>query len=148
MSNKNTDEVVLQLFYKVKEKQREIAASEKPKWNTHCSFSKSDDVDVKNRINIMTVTNIDVLVDIYAFLLQKQTFWTNAVAELGIKKPFKWQSHSGLDWFQDIQSRIKQISINEKKEELKVLEKRLDALISVEQRRELELAEIQKLMDY
>jgi hypothetical protein len=51
----------------------------------------------------------------------------------------------GFDaWKTDIRSRVNQLQVNAKKKELESLETRLDALVTVEQRRELELAAIQK----
>lgn len=142
----NTDKLVLELFNKVKQKQKEIASVEKPKWKTHCSFSTDSNSDaIKDRVNIQTIADINRLVDIYGFLCHKQELFLKSAKALGVKVAgFKWMGFSLNDWEDDIKARIDQVGVTQKKEELKALEKRLDALITTEQRREMELAAIQK----
>jgi hypothetical protein len=54
--------------------------------------------------------------------------------------------HTVADWQADIQKRINKVQISKKKADLQTLEDRLDKLISPELRREMELAEIQKML--
>lgn len=139
------DELVLQLFATVKEKQAEIASSEKPRWETSCTIGTNPDT-LEGRVNIQTVTDFNKLVDIYAFLLSKEDYWQKSVRELDVKVSFKWMGF-GIDaWKRDIKARIALIGVSTKRKELEVLESRLNGLITVEQRRELELAEIQKIL--
>ena len=146
MENTKTDELVLKLFNTVKEKQKEIEKAERPKWVTSCTLGQNPD-SVQDRVNIQTVTDIDKLILLYGFLeLRNKEFFVGC-SELGIKKKFKWMGYSVDDWKTDIKSRVAQININTKKKELQVLEERLDKLISTEQRRGLELAEISNLLE-
>jgi hypothetical protein len=92
------------------------------------------------------VTDVKKLIDIYAFLLFKAEYWTRACESLNREDEFHWMGYDLAAWRNDITARINQISVNAKRTELQALEKRLDALITVEQRRELELAEISKLV--
>lgn len=140
----NVDEQVLNLWNKVKTKQKEISKVERPSWLTTCSISKNPD-NVNDRFNIQTVTDLNKLIDIYGFLLITEEKWEQANKELGLKVPFKWMNYSGDKWKKDIQSRISVLSLYNKKKELEVLQERLDKLITTEQRRELELEEISKL---
>lgn len=140
------DKLVLELFAKAQEKQREIEKTEKPKWLTSCTIGYNPDI-VTDRINIQTVTDINKLIELYGFVLTKVGAWDVACEDLEMSIPFKYMGFSGNAWLSDIKARIKQVGVNEKKKELATLQARLDKLITTEQRRELELAEIQKLLD-
>ena len=149
MSNEKTDKIdalVLELFNNVSKKQQEIAAaSERPRWETSCTIGT--DSNISNNVNIQTVTDINKLVDLYALLLAKEDYYLRAAKELGVKVVLKWQSYTFEAWKKDFKTRINIIELNNKKAELKELENRLDKLISQDQRRELELAEIQKILN-
>lgn len=138
------DTKVLELFNKVKEKQRKIAAaSESPRWVTSCTVGFNPDT-TQDRINIQTITDLNKIVDIYSFLLNKEATYDKAIADLGIKIVPKWMGYSIDNWKKDIKTRVGQIQLNNEKKELASLESRLDALITIEQRREMELAAIEK----
>lgn len=140
----STDELVLQLFNTVKQKQKEIAASERPQWETTCTIGTSE-TDVKDRVNIQTATDTGRLLDIATFLLIKQDYFTKAEEAIGVKgSKLKWMGYTVDQWLKDLRTRVAQIAVTDKRAELKTLEARLDALITTEQRRELELAAIQK----
>lgn len=141
--NTTNDELVLQLIAKVKQKKSEISAAQKPRWETSCTLGYSPD-SVQDRINIQTVTDINKLVDLYAFLDAKQEYYNVAAEVLGTSSKIKYMGYSFADWKKDIKSRVDQININSKKKDLETLEARLDKLVTPEQRRDIELAEIQK----
>lgn len=143
---KNTDKMVLDLFNTVKAKQKEIAVLQKPQWITSCTIGYNPDV-VTDRVNIQTVTDLNKLVDLYAFLAVKKDSFEEAARDLGLTNKFKWMGYSFGEWICDIKTRIKQIGVTTKKNELVVLEKRLDALITVDQRRVMELEAITKELE-
>lgn len=140
---KNIDAKVLELFSKVKEKQKKIAKNERPSWKTNCSFGKNQD-SVSDRINLQVITDLDRLIDAHVFLKQKLDYWLKSCETLGVKSPLKWLGYSFQDWEDDIKYRVSQLQLNKEKKELEVLEARLNSLITVDQRREMELAEIEK----
>lgn len=147
MNNKNTDtdSVVLQLLEKVEEKKRQIGEAERPAWRTNCSFGYSQDVN--NRLNIQTIKELDVLLDIYGFLQEKFNRYTAAVAALKLEKEAPTFKHLGFsfeDWASDIRTRIDGLRIKNKKDELSKLEARVNALVSPEQRRKIELEKLAK----
>ncbi len=127
----------------LKEKKKEISATEKASWLTHCSFSENSN-SVDNRVNIQTITDVNKLVDIYGFILTRYSFWIQSCENLKISLPFRWMGYSFLNWESDIKTRISQIGLAEKRKELNILENRLDALITVDQRRVMELEDITK----
>jgi hypothetical protein len=140
------DAIVLELFNTVKQKKADILAlSERPNWETSCTIGLVEG-NITTNVNIQTVSDINKLVELYAFLLVKEDYYTHASADLGVKTVSKWQGYSFSSWKKDLKTRANIIGLNVKKQELTELENRLNALISPEQRRELELAEIQKLV--
>ncbi len=147
MSTKpSIDDQVLNLFNTVRQRQQAIAASEKPQWTTTCTIGTNPD-SVTDRINIMTVTDATKLVDMLGFLLQRRDYFNKAEELLGFKAgAFKWMSYTVEQWTKDFKTRLAQIELTAKRAELKTLEARLDKLITTDQRRELELAAIQKEM--
>lgn len=142
--NTKTDELVLTLFNKVKDKQKEIEKAERPKYLTNCSLGTEAN-NLNTRVNLQAVSDTAILVDLYAFILTKSEAYRQAASLLQLPIP-KWMGYTFSDWLSDIKARAAQVGVNAKKKELQDLEKRLDALISTEQRRELELEEIQNLL--
>ena len=141
-----TDKMVLDLFNTVKAKQKEIAVLQKPQWATSCTIGYNPDV-VTDRVNIQTVTDVNRLIDLYAFLIMKMEYAKRATFLLAVTNKFKWMGYTFEEWEQDIRTRINQIGVTAKKNELAVLEKRLDALITVDQRRVMELEAITKELE-
>ena len=142
-----TDKQVQDLFKIVQIKKSEIAKAEKPNWQTNCSFGYSKDSGA--RTNIQTVSNVDELIDILAFIIDRSKAHTYACDALSVKEsehPFKWMGFSLDDWKTDILTRLNKIQISKKKQELEALESRLDKLVSPELKAEMELEEITKLL--
>ena len=140
----NIDQKVLDLFNLLQTKKKEVeAASEKPNWKTSLSIGFIQD-SVATNINIATVTDLAKLVDLHSFLLIKSDYWDKSCKQLGIDVPFKWMGYTLNQWTFDFAARVKQINLSNKKKELAALEIRVNSLITVEQRRELELAELTK----
>ncbi len=143
-SKPSIDDQVMNLFNLVRTRQQAIQASEKPRWVTTCTIGTSDS-SVTDRINIQTVIDPNKLLDIFGFLLQREEAVGRAATLLGVKAPpFKWMGYMVPEWGADIKTRLNQIELTAKRAELKTLEARLDKLISQDQRRELELAAIQR----
>lgn len=143
---KTADEQVQQLIALVKTKKDEIAKAESPGWKTSCSFATDPVTRPNERTNIQTVTDIDQLIGILAFVRARAKEFDEAAEVLGVSTKFKWMGHTVADWQADIQKRINKVQISKKKADLQTLEDRLDKLISPELRREMELAEIQKML--
>lgn len=134
------DSKIVELFGVVnqrKQKVEEFEASIKKSWLTNCSF-KSPNQTVPP-INIQTASE-ETIVDIVSRLI---------VLEQAYSKLQRSPIVSGFpisDWMEDCKKRLDVISIRQHKVELAELEKRLDAIVSPEQRREMELAELTKLL--
>ena len=145
MNEKNIDQIVLELLKKVEEKKQQIGSAERPSWVTNCSFGYNPENNV--RINIQVVRDLDVLVDIHAFLTVRYSAFVQSLAALKLSEkevPFKWLNFTYKQWLEDIETRINGLKIKTKKDELAKLEERVNALVSPEQRRAIELDKLVK----
>ena len=142
-TKQTVDAKVLELFNKVKEKQKKIATNERISWFTNCSFGFNPQV-INDRTNLQVCDDVNQLISFYAFILSKEECYATATEELGLKKFDKWLGYSFSDWKKDIKTRVNQLQLGNERKELKALETRLDSLITVDQRREMELAAIEK----
>jgi hypothetical protein len=145
-----TDKQVQDLVKLVKTKKAEISKAEKPDWKTNCTFGYVP--DSPQRINIQTVSDVNTLVSILAFLLVQQESYDKAhdilhgVVSINSPSKFKWQGFTVEEWQSDLQTRLNKIQITKKKNELDELETRLNKLVSPELRTQLELEEITNIL--
>jgi hypothetical protein len=145
MADKNIDQVVLELLKKVEEKKQQIGNAERPSWITNCSFGF--DPNNNARINIQVVRELEQLVDIHAFLSTKYESYQASLKDLKLTEkdaPFKHLGFTFDQWVADIETRINGLRIMAKKDELAKLEERVNALVSPEQRRAIELEKLVK----
>ena len=138
----NIDHKIKELFANVQSRKNEIGKIEiEPKWKTTCSIK----VDFRETpINIQTV-NINDLHKTVCFILNNK----NNIAEANQILNMNIDSYQGFsvdDWLSDCIKRSKIIEIKQKRDELENLEKRLNGIISPEQRREMELESIIKIL--
>lgn len=144
-TGKTTDDKVKELFDLVQTKKLAIEKAQKPCWNTSGSFGYSVN-SAHDRINIQTVTDLRKLVDIYAFLIDRKEKSEVSASELGVDYKFSWLGFSVDEWKSDIQTRVDQISIQEKRKELSEIESRLNTIISPELKTQMELELLTKLL--
>ena len=81
-------------------------------------------------INIKVERRINVLRDIFAFLLEKENFCKQANLELGIEEDFTWMGVNVETWKHDLQIRITQINRASETMKLSEMEKDLLAMDS------------------
>jgi len=140
------DDKINKLFAVLTTQQAEVEAAEaatKKSWVTKGSFM----LDMVNaRVNIQTSTE-NLLIEIEAALLQKEAFFAQAADNLGLTWDGKWDGYEIKDWRADLHKRAAIIGINAKKAKLAELEKRLNGIVSPEQRREMELKAIMASLD-
>lgn len=144
-STKTTDEKVRELFNSVQEKKLAIEKAERPCWLTGGNFGFSAN-SAHDRINVQTVGDVRKIVEMYAFLIDRKEKSENAAKELGVDYKFTWLGFSVDEWKNDFQTRVNQISIQEKRRELAEIEARLNAIISPELRAQMELEAISELL--
>lgn len=145
MTDKTIDTKITELFNILKVKKAEVEAAElesKKKWVTTCAFRPVFSTNTQP-VNIQTQKE-DVLVDLLGELLIQDECATRAAKLLGnaTYKGGVWCGFKIEDWIEDFKTRIAKIQLADKKVQLADLEKRLNAIVSPEQRRALELAAI------
>ena len=145
-TKKTTDELVKELFDSVQEKKLAIEKAERPCWETSGNFGYSANSG-HDRVNIQTVTDVRKLVEMYAFLIDREEKSESAAKDLGVEYKFTWLGFSVEEWKNDFQTRVNQISIQEKRKELSEIESRLNAIISPELKAQMELEAISKLLE-
>lgn len=145
-TKKTTDELVKELFDSVQEKKLAIEKAERPCWETSGNFGYSANSG-HDRVNIQTVTDVRKLVEMYAFLIDREEKSEKAAKDLGVNYKFTWLGFSVDEWKNDFQTRVDQISIQEKRKELSEIESRLNAIISPELKAQMELEAISKLLE-
>lgn len=143
---KSTDDLVMGLLKKVQQKKEEIkAARKKPDWKTNLSIGR-DPATTHGRVNIMTRSDPNEIIDWYVFLLEREKNVAQAAEELGLTADLTWLGSPIADWKADLKTRAGQLSIDAKKKEMEVLDKRVNKLVSPDQRREMELKALQELL--
>lgn len=140
-----TDQKTIKLIAEVKKRREEISRLERPNWKTNCSFTY-DEERLNNAVNLHVERDIKKLISYYAFLRSKESFYIAAAAEMKLEQfpDFVWCSFPVADWMADIQTRINQIQISDKRKNLELLESRLNAVVSPELKAQMELEAIEK----
>ncbi|PPD55568.1 MAG: hypothetical protein CTY12_00905 [Methylotenera sp.] len=141
----NIDDKVRGLFevlQKQKEKVEQAEQETKQSWKTKCSISIP--TLSPTPINIQTA-NQSLVLGIGASLLTYQQATAEAAKRLGLEEDVSEYNGASIDdWFADLKKRVAVIGITEKRKSLVELEKRLDAIVSPEQRRQMELEALTK----
>ena len=145
-SAKDEDILIMKLMEDVKNRKAEIAKVERPDYVTNMSFSFTENGPSNSAINLHVESNLKRLISIVAFLINARDEYDGAVDLLSIEDAdkFTWNGYTPEQWIGDVKQRISKIQISAKRAKLDVLEKRLDILVSPEQRRKLELVLISK----
>jgi hypothetical protein len=147
MPKEKMDDQTVALLDKIRRDKAAIEKAEKPDWKTNASFTY---VEGSSQItNIKTVSNVRELIQMGAFLIERERSFQAAAIRLKVADPptFTWGGFSLEDWLSDFKARIAKIQIQVKKDKLEKLESRANAIISPELRRQLELEAIQKELD-
>lgn len=147
MAKTTTDDAVMELLVLVGRKKEEIKrAKKRPAWKTNLSIGKEEPGSAAGRVNIMTRTDPNEIVDWYVFLDQKEAGIEIAAKELGLPVDLTWLGYPIADWKEDLRSRATQLSVDIKKKEIEALDKRVNKLVSPDQRREMELKALQQIL--
>ena len=134
------------LLKTVKEQQEEVAKTEKKSktsWNTTCSYNMAN-----GKIVNIQICKEDKVIDVMTDLIREKTLRDQAYKALDLDHTL--EDHNGFsidDWTEDLKKRLASLRLKNQKEKLTILEKRLNNILSEEQKRELELEDIMKDMD-
>lgn len=140
------DQKINTLFQTINSQKLEVEESEKKakqKWETNCSIVLPGvQHHNTNPINIQTASESTIKI-IVMELLKNQEYETQASKILGIKDEDVYRTYTYKQWFDDCKKRIASISLINKKTALAEAEKRLNAIVSPEQKRQMELKAIE-----
>ena len=129
------DSKIIELFDVVSKRKAEVEETEstiKKSWKTTCSIKLPW---MGTNANIQTAS-IELLEEITAYLIQVRE------AKKLLNLNHSIQGFEYFSWIEDIQKRIAVIENRSKKSELEQLEKRLNSIVSPEQKRQMELKAI------
>lgn len=140
----SADEKVKALFASLQAKKAEIANAERPQYITGGSFRYSESVG--NPIDIMTVRDERKLVEILAFLKDREKSYAEAAAELKVKADFTWLGFTVEEWLKDLKTRVTILQITKRRAELIALEARVNAVVTPELRRQMEMEDLQAIL--
>ena len=145
MKKDQVDKSVIALLQKVREKKEAIKKSQsRPQWKTNCSYGNSS--EPAHRVNIQTVRDENKLIGIAAEILWTNEKMNEAANLIGLKYNDTVLGFSVADWLNDLKTRANMLNIEKQKKEIEELDKRINKLVSSEQRREMELVELQALL--
>jgi hypothetical protein len=139
------DSQISKLFEVVRKQREEVEAAEKEakqSWKTKCSLSVPYSRD-ESAVNLQTAKE-DKVKHIVMGLLKHRDYAGEAEQLLGIPQTNQYDGYSYEDWFADCKKRIALLKVKDKKDLLAMTELRLNAIVSPEQKRAMELAEITK----
>ena len=138
----SVDAKIQALFDILNKQKAEVEAAEKDAkrpWKTNCSYNKDPNAAP---INIQTASE-KMITMLLAESLMIEQHYAKAAEILG-SDPVIPSTYKMDDWLDDFKKRIAIINLKAKKEKLTQLETRLNAIVSPDQRRAMELAEITK----
>lgn len=141
MSNTALDKSIEIAKETIEKQRKEVLATEKVLnrgWITNGSYPIGDN----KSINIQTC-NLNSVVIVMRHLLLNESFHKAALKELNLKiTPFEVDGYTINDWKTDLELRIAKITIKDKKEKLDKLEKKLETVMSEDQKRAAAFSQI------
>ncbi|PYE51464.1 hypothetical protein HUB98_05595 [Paenibacillus barcinonensis] len=136
MANLN-DSKILELKKQIEEKKKSVSKSKKFTPVTNCSI-ELDGV----RINIQTLTKEQLI-----SLLVKLNSYAASAIELELLDQYIISGYNIADWIGDLKSKLDFINSKDEEQKLKLMESKLDKLLSDDKKVELELNEIAEMLN-
>ena len=137
-----TDQQINEMFKIVRAKQEEVATAEKinkQPWKTKCTLHFG--LNSAPPINIQSADQDTIKKCVIELLLIRE-YGERAEVILDMEQSNKYDGFTYEDWIADCKKRITILGLQAKKKILAQLEDRLNAIVSTEQRREMELKAI------
>lgn len=143
MTTSNIDQQVRDMITKVNQRQEAVDAQRATvakSWTTTCAYRVRGS---SSTINIMT-SNLEQIQEI-GIDLQLFNWATEQLdAKLNYKFPQKTQGYTVDQWMSDLNKRIAKINLTEEESKLAELQKRLNQVLSPEERRRIEVEMLMK----
>ena len=130
MANETNDKKIMELKKQIEEKKNKVSKSQKFSPTTNCSI----EVDgIRHNIQVLTKEQlIALMVKLNAY----------AMSAKDLEVEYVVSGFNVSDWIQDIKSKLDYVSRKEEESKLRIMESKLDQLLSNEKKVELELDEI------
>jgi hypothetical protein len=132
----NNDQKILVLKKQIEEKKSKISKSQKFSPVTNCSI-ELDGV----RYNIQVLTKEQIV-----SMMIKLNSYAMSAKELELLDDYSISGYNVMDWIKDLKARLDFINRKDEEQKLKVMEVKLDRLLSDEKKVELELDEIENML--
>jgi hypothetical protein len=135
-----TDSEIFQIKEKIFQKKKELESISKPQWKTNCNieiFGKKQNLHVSTMGDCHTILS---------FLLTMQEKSEEASSILGYDDTPFYMGYPLADWIHDVTMRGKILNKKRMEEKFVILNSKLDALLSDDAKREIEIKEIKKLL--
>ena len=137
MATKN-DERIIELKKQIEEKKKELGKQPRFSPVTTCLFNRAGE-----RVNIHTLTSVKDINSMLVFF----NIYVMSAKDLGIDcSEVRIDGFSVTDWIEDLKSKRAVVEYTEKKEQLTLLERKLDKLLSDDKKTELEIDAIADLL--
>lgn len=136
MANLN-DSKILELKKQIEEKKKSVSKAKKFTPVTNCSI-ELDGV----RINIQTLNKEQII-----SLLVKLNSYAASAKELDLLEQYVISGYGVNDWIEDLKSKLDFINSKDEEQKLKLMEAKLDKLLSEDKKVELELNEIANMLN-
>lgn len=132
------DEKVQKLYSIIQNKKAKIAKLEKPNYKTNLSFPYNEFSDTQ-KVNLHVINDIPTLIKLLANLSILKKEYDLICDDINIDNKFIYGGYSYEDWENDIVSIINKLNIKKEKDDLANKEKKLNCLISPEEKRRLDI---------
>jgi endonuclease V-like protein UPF0215 family len=136
MENKN-DNKILELKAQIAKKKEELSKKKNrfvPITNCSIDFDGA-------RLNIQTLTKEQL-----QMMLIRLHMYIKSAQELNMVDVCNFSGYNVCDWVEDIKSKLNVLSFKDEENKLKMMEAKLEKMLSDEKKTELELAEIENML--
>ncbi|MGM1044741.1 MAG: hypothetical protein ACQEXX_01205 [Bacillota bacterium] len=135
MANLN-DQKILELKKQIEEKKKLVGKSKKFSPITNCSIELDG-----TRINIQTLTK-----EQNVYMLVKLNSYATSAKDLGVLDQYVISGYCVNDWIVDLKAKLDFMSRKDEEQKLKIMEAKLDKLLSNDKKVELEINEIADML--
>lgn len=136
MANEINDKKILELKKQISDKKRSLSTEARFIPITNCSIELRGD---RCNINVLTKEQL-------VLLMIELNLYTMSAKDLGLVKPVDISGYVIDDWIADIRAKLYVIAYKDEENKLKIMESKLDKLLSNEKKTELEIDEIAELL--
>lgn len=132
----NNDQKILELKKQIEDKKKQVGKLQKFTPVTNCSI----EVDgTRHNINVLNKEQI-------LLLMVKLNSYAISANDLGVLEDYNLSGYNIMDWITDLKSKLSILGKKEEEAKLKVMESKLDQLLSDDKKVELEINEIEKFL--